>query len=260
MTEQLMGVVIHKKELVIDEIELDVDEPKVPHHDEIIWARLTIKDASPVYIGAYYRPTSSYAADTITSLQSSIEYINTSLIKDNTRATVILGGDFNVPEINWDTSSVMEGSTMKGLGESLLNTLEEHSLQNMQLKPTRENNCLDLLCTNKPSIIKCINTFPGFSDHDFVVVDTVLKPVTSKKAPRKIYKWSKAHWDKMRFDTQAFTNEALDCTSLTVQELYGSFIKHMKTMLNLYVPSSWSRTRTDLPWISPELKRQCSKN
>ena len=63
----------------------------------------------------------------------------------------------------------------------------------------------------------------------------------------------------MRFDTQAFTNEALDCTSITVQELYGSFIKHMKTMLNLYVPSTWSRTRTDLPWLSPELKRQCNK-
>ena len=151
------------------------------------------------------------------------------------------------------------GSTMKGLGESLLGTLEEHSLQNMQHNPTRENNCLDLLCTNKPGIIKCINTFPGFSDHDFVVVDTVLTPVTSKKAPRKIFKWSKAHWDKMRFDTQAFTNEALSCTNLTVQGLYESFTKHMKTMLNLYVPCTWSRTRSDLPWLSPELKRQCNK-
>ena len=117
-------LIVHKKELVIDEIELEIDKPKVPHHDEIIWARLTIKDASPVYIGSYYRPTSSYAEDSITALQSSIEYINASLIKDNTLAIVILGGDFNVPEINWETNTVIPGSTMKSLSESLLGTLE----------------------------------------------------------------------------------------------------------------------------------------
>ena len=56
---------------MIDEIELDTLESD--SHDDIVWGRITIQDASPVYVGSYYRSTSSYSGDTITSLQSSLD-------------------------------------------------------------------------------------------------------------------------------------------------------------------------------------------
>ena len=67
------GVMIcHKKELVIDEIDIIEEKPgETTHHDEIVWAKLTIRNASPVYIGSYYRPSSNFSSDSITFLKRS---------------------------------------------------------------------------------------------------------------------------------------------------------------------------------------------
>ena len=66
-------MIIHMKDLVIDEIELD--KPDLPHYNEIVWARLSIHNESPVYIASYYRPTSDYSFESNTSLQSLLRHI-----------------------------------------------------------------------------------------------------------------------------------------------------------------------------------------
>ena len=46
-------MIVHRKDLVIDEIEL-VD-PKTPHHDHVVWAKLTVRNTSPIYIREFFR-------------------------------------------------------------------------------------------------------------------------------------------------------------------------------------------------------------
>lgn len=66
-------------------------------------------------------------------------------------------------------------SDQKGLGDVIPPTLEEHNLNQLQRIPTRLDAILDLYCTNKPGLLKSINTVPGFSDHDLIVVDIMIK-------------------------------------------------------------------------------------
>ena len=62
-------MIVHKKDLVIDELEvLDSD-----HHDHIVWARISLCNASPMYIGSYYRSNSCNNKETITALKASLE-------------------------------------------------------------------------------------------------------------------------------------------------------------------------------------------
>ena len=253
-------IIIHKIELVIEEVEFmdNKDINKKAHHDEIVWAKLTIKNTSPVYLGSYYRPSSNYAKDSISGLKAGLEYINDKVIKNNTRSAIFLGGDFNTANIDWDTSVVKPANTyMKGLAENLIATLSEHDLEQMQRQPSWKDRVDDLFCTNKPSLVKDVSLIPGFSDHSFIVVDTTLSPVVNKKPARKIYKWSQANWDKINEETKEFSDKMIT-SDLNVDDMYEAYTEHVKSTIEKHVPHKWTSTRYDVPWLTPSLKRQCN--
>ena len=149
---------------------------------------------------------------------------------------------------------------MQALADNLLSTMDDHDLVNLQHEATRCDNVLDLFCTNKPGLVKSVSTIPGFSDHSFILVDTVLKPVRTKKKPRKIYKWDKADWESVKQSTRTFTNQTIE-SEPSVEEAYSSFLQHVQGILgdDKLIPSGWTRTRHNVPWLSRELKRQCNK-
>ena len=146
---------------------------------------------------------------------------------------------------------------MSGLAETLLSTLSNYGLSQLQHLPTYRDHVLDLFCSNKPGLIKSVSVIPGVSDHGFVVVDTVLKPLLSKKTPRKILRWSRADWASIKQSTVDFTKNTIQ-SGLGVEELYTSFMDHVKS-LERFIPATWSRVRTDVPWLTTDLKRQCNK-
>ena len=254
-------MIIHRKDLVIDEIEL-VD-PKTPHHDHVVWAKLTVRNTSPIYIGSYYRSNSRNDKETIPGLISSLDHI-ASLTKNNPKATVIVGGDFNVRDIDWENQTVPEGAEHKPLCEAVVQVLQHHHLDQLQKTPTRQDSLLDLYCTNKPGLVKSIHNIPGFTvnDHEFLVIDSWFTPEKLKKPPRKFYKWSKADWLRMRVESHLWADKLIeDCKHQTysVQDLYTKFCTHIKDMLNKHVPQGLTRTRSDVPWLTRDLKRMCRK-
>ena len=83
--------------------------------------------------------------------------------KNSKNAIVILGGDFNAPNIDWDTGTITEGSRDKKMHETVVTTLRDNHLSQVQREPTRLENTLDLLCTNKPGLVKTISIVPGLS-------------------------------------------------------------------------------------------------
>ena len=132
-------MIVHKKDLVIDELEvLDSDR-----HDHIVWARISLCNASPMYIGSYYRSNSCNNKETITALKASLEHIRT-LTKNNPKVTIIVGGDFNAKDIDWESCSVKPGASHAPLCEAVIETLQEHHLKQLQKSPTRQDSILDL--------------------------------------------------------------------------------------------------------------------
>ena len=201
-------MILHKKDLVIDDLEILSDDD---HHDHIIWARLSVRNASPIYIGSYYRSNSKNTKDTIPALTSTLEKIR-SLTRNNPKATIVVGGDFNAKEIDWSNCTVKRDAHHGPICEGIIGALQEHNLEQLQKSPTRQDAPLDLYCTNKPGLVKSINVIPGFTanDHDFIVVDNWIKAERLKKAPRKFYKWSKANWEDIKSKTVAFVSSFLE--------------------------------------------------
>ena len=79
----------------------------------------------------------------------------------------------------------------------------------MQRDPTRGQNLLDLFCCNKPSLVKSCISIPGISDHSIVLADCDLKTPITNIPQRRVYRWSKADWLKIKGLTTTFAESFL---------------------------------------------------
>lgn len=222
-----------------------------PGDSEQIWARISLRDSKHMLVGSFYRPPSK-TQDPFNDLSDMLENITTQT-KDK---LITIGGDFNCKDINWDTHKVETGSNIKAACEHLLAITENNGLTQLQREPTRENSVLDLYFTNNASLVKGIHTVPGISDHDMIVVDSVIKPVINRKKPRKINQFSKADWDTAKSDTIKFAQDyATSSPNRTIHQNWKSLKDHIFTTMDSHVPSKMSKSRSDLPWLTTSLKR-----
>ena len=68
----------------------------------------------------------------------------------NSNQTIVLGGDFNMPGIDWDNGVVNPKAVNKSQWELPLSSLDTYALAQIHKEPTTKENILDLLITNKP--------------------------------------------------------------------------------------------------------------
>ena len=73
----------------------------------------------------------------------------------------------------------------------------DHNLSQMIRIPIRGKNTLDLFITNFPSLITLVDTIPGVSDHEIVMVQSTVRLPVIKQIPRRILSYSRADWDSI---------------------------------------------------------------
>ena len=141
---------------------------------EVIWAEVQTQ-GNPITIGALYRPPSAK--------ESSLKDLACSMqgIKHKQNKHIVLGGDFNLPRINWKKKSIKAGSNQHIQHQQLLDMEQELGFEQMQHSPSRESNILDLYFTTYPKLVESCYNVPGISDHHMVVVDCDVKPRYKKK-------------------------------------------------------------------------------
>ena len=248
------GVMIaFKSHYVVDEVEL----PDV--NCEIVWARMTLDNNHPMYVGSFYRPPGDSDAQPLEALEESLDTI-ANKCRNNTKTTITTGGDFNAGGIDWTSYTTTPECRQKSICEKVIDIFNKHGLTQLQESATRMGATLDLFGTNKPSLVKSIKTIPGISDHDILVIDTDIQARIYKKPRWKVYRWKRADWDTMKQATSDFSTSFTESSqSKSLDENYTAIEGHLKKMLDDYVPSRYTRTRTDLPWLSPELKKECRR-
>ena len=67
---------------------------------------------------------------------------------------VVLAGDFNCPDINWETSSVAAGSPDRDIQEHLIDVMTDSHFTEVHETETREGKMLDLFFTANPTPVK----------------------------------------------------------------------------------------------------------
>ena len=109
-------------------------------------------------------------------------------------STVIIGRDFNLPRIDWARMRIPTGIPHRKQAKLLLKELRALGLEQIIDFLTREQNTLDLLLTDCPSLVTETYSAPGLSDHHVVVVKHQLKATINKKAVREAPLYHKAKW------------------------------------------------------------------
>ena len=218
---------------------------------ESVYISLALEKGRQLIVGALYRPPSS-SVDYIDCMCNEIEQISTKYKK----ATMWLGGDLNLPDINWSTQSIEGNSNSTAINRRFLNCIHQCGLEQMVDFPTRQSSTLDLFLTNRPSLVDKCFPAPGPADHDIVCISSSASVRKSRPVRRKIYLWSKANLPSMQEECQSITTtfcKEFDHTSQV--EAMWTFIKDKLLYLqDKHVPAKLSSTSFSQPWATREVK------
>ena len=220
---------------------------------EIAWLKIHLQSKNSLIIGVFYRPPDS----DITSLYELNDSIS-KVVAKHPRAKIFLGGDFNLPGINWESFSHTPGTPKRAESEFLLQTAADFFLDQVNFHPTRKENILELLFTSCPETVLHCDTGPRLSDHDHILIARVnLRVVQNKKKPRTIHLYKKADWDKAKemiksSEEEFFKNNPED---KSVNENWNHLKTCLLSVIDKCVPSKKISGRFKPPWITQKIKR-----
>ena len=90
---------------------------------------------------------------------------------DNPGAAIWIAGDANLPDINWENYTITSHQYKRSINESFLHQLDTTGLDQIVDFPTRGDRTLDIIMTNRPSLVNQCCSLPPLSDHDVVFFD-----------------------------------------------------------------------------------------
>ena len=215
---------------------------------EIVWAELKGKERN-VILGSFYRPPNSDVTY-LDALKTSL----TNITSKSKGKIVILGGDFNLPHIDWKTMTVKRGSNDSRNHHKLLEIMDEAGLHQVQLNATRQNNNLDLYFTNLPGLIENCTTTPGPSDHDMILVESNLKINHNVKKRRKVYQYKKTDWVRMRAKMMSLSNKVIEMDG-PINDRWEAFRDGIHSIMDAHIPSKLSPKSYNLPWITKAVRK-----
>ena len=140
----------------------------------------------------------------------------------------------------------------QSINSSFLKCCHDNGLEQIIDFPTRHDNLLDILLTNRPSLVGRTDPVPGVSDHEGVLVSTLIKARYRRPVKRKIYLWNKSDIQAIQHDMASFALKFLQQHSIQtpVQELWLAFKSKCLYILDNLVVSKWTSERFNQPWIT----------
>ena len=141
----LLGI---KNDLIYEKLETGDDV-------EAVFAKITLDKNKTLIVGSVYRPPSSdhnYMEDLCSTIED--------LKKRFKNAVFWIGGDFNLPDINWKSSTVEGHQNSTRVNNMILDLAETCDMQQMVSQPTRKDSILDIFFTNRPTLTTRCTTLP----------------------------------------------------------------------------------------------------
>lgn len=204
----------------------------------------------PICVGCVYRSPSS-DCDTLQSLYA---YMHQHVLG----AKLILLGDFNLADINWQT--MQHHSTCSDI---LIDTMLTFNLSQIVTRPTRvQKSCssiLDLVFLSEhfPSDKAKVDLLDGISDHDIILCtvptsDTHTPPKSFVTYPDCNNADDSSVIDHLSFELASFERLGNDI-NIDIETLWGKFKAVVSHCIDNYVPTKTKQTRKQNPWITRDI-------
>ena len=233
---------------------LQISDIKCSENVELISGTINLAQKKKLHIASFYRPPKCKGNEYTDQATLELKEIKMKA-KGN---TVIFGGDFNLPDISWETNSIVGSQYPKSMNSKYLDMIAECSLEQIVDFETRSKskNILDLILTSHPGLKQRCKPLPsiGNSDHDIVLYDCAVKPFRPKPVRRKIYLWNKANIEGIKEDLVEF-GSAPPPPDKNVLELWDMFKIKIEEVIANRVPTKMSSNRHTNPWINTEIRR-----
>ena len=249
----LHGVFIaFRDELVVTPVPLKKADKTL----EFVLAKLEVIGKPDLYIGSFYRPTNADPS----SLKSLYENL-VEITGGRKLPNLILGGDFNLPDADWESGTYNSSPQYgKDVNEKGLEFMSNLFLTQMVSVSTRGRNTLDLLFATCPDLVEQVRVTPGISDHDAVEADILLKAKVCKQKPRTVYMYGKADQGELRRRLETLGKEfKATSRSRDADGNWNFFTEGIHQIVQDLVPKKIIRERQDLPWITPQLRKNIKK-
>ena len=206
---------------------------------------------SLIIIGAYRPPNRD-----ISYIQHLCDTITDISIR-NPHSLICCAGDFNVPDINWDTESVLSYRYPLAINQVLLKMSADCYFAQLVNFATRDENTLDLFFTNRPMLINNCLQVPGISDHEIVLTSLLTKIPKLHQPHRKAYLWNRANFDDMKHKFISLSEEFMHQHTIDtpVKDLWNSLCEILTSVLNEFVPSKLISGVPKKPWINRAVKQ-----
>ena len=175
---------------------------ELENRSESVWAKIKVGGIQH-YIGCWYREPQARAED-INQLREQMEKI-TEMSKNKKLPKIHILGDFNYRNIAWPQKLHKEGRMLyPSEGQTLINIMEDHALEQLVNFPTREGNILDLILTSTPDSIENIESPNKFSDHSAIGCDIILCAPRKENKKRTVHRYNKGNFKSMRWEAVDF--------------------------------------------------------
>ena len=181
-------------------------------------------------------------------------YLNTLFNSDQ---SVILCGDFNFPDIDWN---LLSGSSFQS--NAFCEFVYHFNLSQLILSPTHiHGNVLDLVLTNDPNLVSnilvaCDNTQPPISDHLKITFHiSYAIPPKSKEKVRYVFDYSRADW--LGF-TEYLSDFDFDIPmhSSNLDFIWNIFKQIVLDAATLFIPQFRSKSSPSPVWFTPFIRHK----
>ena len=241
-------IIIYKDTLLVEELPTE--------QAEIVSIKVESFE-KPVLFTACYRPP-----------KCTDEY-NTKLIKGITNITKKyklnphwICGDFNLPDICWESNTIIGHQYPKKLNEDFLEAFDKLKLSQTVNFTTRLNSTLDLILTNRPGLIESCEPLPGFSDHETAIIsDIYCHPQKIKPIQKKVRLWHRANMDELQQDIKTGIENlcATHTIHTDINTLWAVFKQIITKAEEKHVPTKTTSKRFNQPWFNTACKRAVRK-
>ncbi|MCG7874753.1 MAG: hypothetical protein JAY78_00305 [Candidatus Thiodiazotropha taylori] len=173
------------------------------------------------------------------------------------KAITWIGGDVNLPDIDWENHTIKGHNYPISMSQYFLNTVYDIGSDQVVRFPTRGENTLDVFLTNRPSLIEKCKAVPGVSDHDIVFIEASTRAIRTKSPQRKIFLWKHVNTEDLKPDVLHFSTRftAQYSAATDVNTLWDALKEFTTSLLEDKVPSKMTSPRFSQPWISRKIKR-----
>ena len=219
-----------------------------------------------IVVATVYRPPASETQGFLKVLQKIRETIDASATE---QPDMIIMGDFNFPNIVWDSMMIKGGTTESQVqGRALLDFMDYMALEQYIKQPTRQMNILDLLLVNEPDMVRKVHVEDTeMSDHKIITVEARIGLASGTK--NKNFRWrekmgtlnfmsEKVDWLKLKHELSEidWTNEM---NNRDVDEMYDAMYNKIYNTSCNYVPQRKSSIKKKVPRDRKILMRKRAK-